>query len=152
MEGYPMRFDIVAQDSKGRRVLLVEVRAKELDEGSARSILSYIRGAELGVPFGMVADLNRIRVVDFERAEDADLVCVFDSADVLCVYDPAFGTKRIFHNYLTALVEAWLRDHTYHWHSEKAPGAEKLDAIGLAPLLEGGTTHREVTIETDSVC
>ena len=51
-----MRCDIIAQDAKGRDVLLVEVKTRALGDDGARSILASMRGADLPVRFGMVAD------------------------------------------------------------------------------------------------
>lgn len=144
-----MEFDIVAEDARGRPVLLVEVRAKRLDDEAARSILSSMKGAQLPVRFGMVADLSHIRLVDYERGAGDGFACVLDSADMLRCYDPEFETKRIFWTYLTTLVDAWLRDHVYHWKSETPPGSEQLAAVGLAQCLENGDTRREVLVGTD---
>jgi len=70
---------------------------------------------------------------------------------VLRHYEAEFGTKRIFELYLTALVEAWLRDLAYHWKSEKPPASEQLAAIGLLQQLAGGTTQLEVALNGDTV-
>jgi hypothetical protein len=48
----------------------------------------------------------------------------------------------VFESYLLTLVEAWLRDLSYHWKSENPPGSEELRSAGLLKRLEGGTTQR----------
>src|SRR5262249_55269990 len=135
----------------GRDVLLVDVKAMELSEELARSTLDYMRGARLPARFGMVADRDKIRIADYEAGGGDAIVCVLDSADVLRHYEPDFGAKRIFHHYLTSLVDAWLSDIAYHWKTDVPPGTQELTSIGLLPVLEGGTTRREVIIETDPV-
>jgi hypothetical protein len=143
-----MRFDIVAEDAQGRPVLLAEVRAKVLDDEAARSMLQPMRDTYLPVRFGLVADLQRIRIADFERGGD-NFVCVLDTAEMLREYDREFGTKRIFGHYLRTLVEAWLRDHVYHWNSETPPGSDRLKEIGLAQCLADGDTRSEVPVGPD---
>src|SRR4051794_11803366 len=99
-------FDIIAEDARGRYVLLVEVKANPLDDDAARWYFAYMREADLPVRFGMVADLERIRIVDYERPDDATFACVLESADILRVYGPEFREKQMTHGYLAALVEA----------------------------------------------
>jgi hypothetical protein len=142
-------FDIVAEDARGREVLVVEVKTLPLDDQAAREILDYMREAQHPVRFGMVADLEKIRVVDYEHDQGGGFACVIETKDVLTTYDPQFGSKRIFEHYLTTLVNAWIRDHVYHWKSETPPGTDALASVGLLPLLRDGDTHREVTVETD---
>ena len=145
-----MKYDIVAEDARGRDVLLVDVTARPFDDRQAREQFAYMREPQLPVRFGMVADPQKIRIVDYEHDPGEGFACVIDTTDVLTTYDPNFGSKkRIFGHYLAALVNAWIRDHVYHWKSETPPGADALASIGLLPLLRGGDTRREVTVETD---
>ena len=146
-----MKYDIIAEDARGRDVLLVDVTGWPFDDQQALAQLVYMREAQLPVRFAMVADREKIRVVDYERGGGAGFACVLGTKDVLTTYDPEFGTKRIFHHYLTSLVEAWLRDHMYHWKSATPPGAQELAKIGLLPCLKDGDTRREVVVETDPV-
>jgi hypothetical protein len=143
-----MRFDIVAVDEQGWDVLLVDVKAKVHTDRIARAILQSLRDADTPARFGMVADLQRIRIADFDRI-GVDFVCVLDTAEMLREYDPEFGQKRIFSHYLTTLVDAWLRDVAFHWKSETPPGLDRLKGIGLAQRLEDGDTRREVLVGPD---
>jgi hypothetical protein len=145
-----VRYDIVAEDARGRDVLLVDVKARPFDDQQAREQFAYMREPQLPVRFAMVVDPEKIRVVDYERGDDAGFACVLGTKDVLTTYDPNLGSKkRIFEHYLATLVNAWIRDHVYHWKSETPPGADALASIGLLPLLRDGDTRREVAVETD---
>jgi hypothetical protein len=145
-----VRYDIVAEDARGRDVLLVEVKAMPLDDQQALAQLAYMREAQLPVRFAMVVDPEKIRVVDYERGDGAGFACVLGTKDVLTTYDPNLGSKkRIFGHYLATLVDAWIRDHVYHWKSQTPPAAEALASVGLLPLLSDGDTRRGVIVETD---
>jgi hypothetical protein len=77
----------------------------------------------------------------------APAVCTFSAGDILTTYDPKYREKAdaggILWSYLTALIVAWLRDMAYHWKSEKPPGTDELEKIGLAARLEGGWAQEE---------
>jgi hypothetical protein len=146
-----MRIDIVATDSQGRDVLLAEVKASSLTEVEARELLSDLQEAQLPARFGLIGDLDKIRIADFENPVESGFHCVLNTTDILRRYDPEFGSKDIYHSYLETLFEAWLRDIAYRWDSEQPPGLQELASIGLAQRLEGGTTRSEVIVETDPV-
>ncbi len=151
MDVSTVKFDIIAQDAKGHDVLLVTIRSKALNDQQARAHFDYMQAAQLPARFAMVADPSRIRIVDNDQPRDRGFTCVLDSSEMLREYSSEFGTKPIFRHLLTTLVDAWLRDHVYHWHSVKPPGTDQLAAIGLLPLLDDGDTRREVYVETDSL-
>jgi hypothetical protein len=146
-----LKFDIVAEDARGRDVLIVDVSAMKLSEELARQTLDYMRGAELPVRFGMVADPDKIRIADYEKDGADSVVCTLDTSEMLRHYAPDLGTRRVFHHYLATLVDAWLRDHVYHWKTLTPPGAGPLASIGLLPCLEDGDTRREVVLGADPV-
>lgn len=144
--------DIVALGSDGQMVLLVEVKATKLKTRGAKctvisQIKSYLQAANTDIPFIMIVDLENIEI--FQENSDnlpAEPIASLKTAEVLGHYDAEFNERRIFEPYLTALVEAWLRDLAYHWKSQKPPAAEQLAAIGLLQQLEGGTTQSEVAL------
>jgi hypothetical protein len=151
-EDLPLTFDIVAEDSRGRDVLVVEVKAMKLSPKSAKSIIDYLQDAHLPARFGMVADLEKIWIAAFANGSADTVVFDLNTPDVLGHYDPEFASKRILHNYLVSLVDAWLSDIAYHWKTDSPPpGLQQLSAVGLYQLLRGGTTRREAIIETDPV-
>ncbi|HEY9668686.1 MAG TPA: type I restriction enzyme HsdR N-terminal domain-containing protein [Coleofasciculaceae cyanobacterium] len=144
--------DIVALGSDGQMVLLVEAKATKLKTRGAKctvisQIKSYLQAANTDIPFIMIVDLENIEI--FQENSDnlpAEPIASLKTAEVLGHYDAEFNERRIFEPYLTALVEAWLRDLAYHWKSQKPPAAEQLAAIGLLQQLEGGTTQSEVAL------
>ena len=153
-----LRFaDILAQGRDGRMVLIVEVKATELKSREAKQkvisqLKSYLQAANTNIPFAMLVDLEDIEIFEGEDASlSAKPIASLKTMDVLRHYEAEFGTKRIFELYLTALVEAWLRDLAYHWKSEKPPASEQLAAIGLLQQLAGGTTQLEVALNGDTV-
>jgi len=138
--------DILAEDSSGRPLLLAEIKGRVTDQESADRLLSFLEAVEPPIPFGMVADPETIRILKFDCGNPHGFGQTFRTADVLIHYDPQFAKKRILHDYLGTLVEAWLRDLAYHWKSEVPPGTDELTTIGLLPRLEGGTTRSEVVL------
>jgi hypothetical protein len=138
-------------------VLIVEVKATELKSREAKQkiisqLKSYLQAANTNIPFAMLVDLEDIEIFQGDDASlSAKPIASLKTMDVLRHYEAEFGTKRIFELYLTALVEAWLRDLAYHWKSEKPPASEQLAAIGLLQQLAGGTTQLEVALNGDTV-
>lgn len=143
--------DIIAQDAKGRDVLIVEVQTRRMSPEIVSQYLEMMETASPSVPFAMVLDLEDIHVIRMGQADLARASCHLKTAEVLRHYDPEFSTKRIYPHYLKTLVEAWLHDLAYHWKMEVPPGSDDLAAFGLLPLLEGGTTVSEVPLGADSL-
>ena len=135
-------------------MLLVEVKAAILDERSIGWMLDDIWVASRRLParFGMVVDLDRVRIADLTGGDGARFLRDLGTADMLREYDPEFENNRIFSYYLTTLVEAWMSDHAVHWKNETPPGTDELTAIGLAQDLKGGDTRTEVLVGTNTLC
>jgi hypothetical protein len=124
-------------------VLLAEVAAgRPARDDSIVPILASLKASGAEVPFGMVVDLDSMRIFAAEADDPARAVASFKTAEILNAYDPEFAGKRIFHPYLTTLVVAWLRDMAYHWKSARPPGSEQVARIGLLERLEGGMTEK----------
>lgn len=146
-----MKADILALDPDGQPVLVVEVKDRILEEDTVSQLLAYMESQGPPIPYGMVVDLEKICVVKYDCDNPIGHSHVFDAEEILTHYDPDFAKKRIFHQYLSTLVETWLRDLAYHWKSENPPGAEPLAAIGLLPRIEGGKTQSEVTLGVNAL-
>jgi hypothetical protein len=140
--------DIIACDADGQPSLLVEVKGQLTQEKYIPQILAqlsrYLKSTKPFVPFVMLVDPGTISVFRWNGSSLDETSSNFKTADILDHYDAKFQEKRIFEFYLTTLVEAWLRDLAFHWKLEVPPATEELRAIGLLPLLEGGTTESEV--------
>lgn len=140
--------DIVAQDARGRDILVVKARGTVLAPEMIGRYFEYLERASPSTPFYMLADLEAI----YLKKNGAGLTPLrLDAAAILSHYEPEFGHKPILHGYLSALVDTWLRDLIYHWKSETPPGSEELAQFGLLERLAGGTTEREVLVGEDSL-
>jgi hypothetical protein len=132
------RFDSIVVDKDNLPVALVEVRAYSSDKWP-----KYLsRETSKFPPFVFTVDPNHISLY---RPAGDDLgapIVQLNTRRILQQYDPEFPERRVFEQYLTTLVEAWLRDLAYHWNSEKPPGSDELAKTGLLEKLEGGTTQR----------
>lgn len=149
-----MRVDIIAENAEEWDVLAALIKPTTLTDAEAIQAVSELRQAELPVRYGLIGDLEKIRIVDFENPGDSEFTLVLSAVEILGRYEPEFGHKTIYREYLTTLVEAWLRDVAYGWKSEKdtdPPALEAIQSIGLAQALKQGTTRSEVIIETDPV-
>ena len=98
------------------------------------------------VPFAMWVDPQELRIYRGGFGDLSTPVCTLHTQDVLQHYDREFASKRIFGEYLTTLVDAWLRDLAYHWNSPMPPASAELEAIGLLQKLSGGSTEAEARV------
>ncbi len=134
--------DIVAFDANDVPVMLVEVRARQ--EGNAfgqERLTQYLQKAVV-IPYAMLVTLHDIQIFAWD-SQTLSLLLTAPTADALSFYEPEFDQKTIYHNYLTTLVETWLRDVAYHWKSETPPLFDRLTQLGLAEKLNEGTTRQE---------
>ena len=142
-------FDIIAHDSTGKIILLVEVKARHFEnrqhrDGLIEQVQSYLQALQavnMKIPFAMLVDLEKIEIFRGNTSDWSEPVSSLQTATVLSHYEPEYGKKRIFYPYLERLVESWLRDLAYHWKSETPPASEQLAEIGLLQKLAGGTTY-----------
>jgi hypothetical protein len=133
--------DLLAFDAEGQPLLIAEVKARR--STSEDGVLRFLGHFEAsGYPFGMFADLNEIAIFGSDLADPTSPMCSFKTSDILAHYEPEFASKRIFPDYFETLIEAWLRDFAFHWKTERPPGSDRMEGIGLAQKLSGGMTHR----------
>ncbi|CAN5915367.1 hypothetical protein BH23PLA1_BH23PLA1_34640 [soil metagenome] len=153
--------DIIALDRQRRPVLVAEVKARSLSPTGLRMAIEQLTTADPGIRFGMVVDYDLIRILNLGADSASAPLLTLKTVDILRHYDPEFTGAttesgiRVFHDYLGALVESWLRDLAYRWKSkpsESPPALKEVAEIGLLPLLEGGTTLSEVRVGNDLVC
>ena len=137
----PIRADIIALDAQDRPVLLIEVKGRPHENIYDRQqLVDDLRGAGHVLPYAMLVTLEDTRIFRWDGAALSELLHL-PTADALSFYDPEFREKRIYGDYLTALVETWLRDIAYRWKSEAPPFLDNLAKIGLAERLGNGTTE-----------
>ncbi len=134
--------DIVVLDADDVPVMLVEVKVRH--EGSPfdqEQLRQYLQQAA-DIQYAMLVTLRDIQIYEW-KSQTLSLLLTAPTADVLSVYEPEFAQKNIYYDYLTTLVEAWLRDVAYHWKLTMPPLLEQLDQLGLAEKLNNGTTRTE---------
>ncbi|MBE9187416.1 hypothetical protein IQ270_22865 [Microcoleus sp. LEGE 07076] len=159
----PIDADIIALDKDDRIVVLIEVKINQAKEKAAtqriidsalkqiKHFLSKLSEKNVVIPYAMIVTLEDIIVFKWDGTVLSEAVLSLKTPDILHYYDSKLGDQRIFVPYLTRLIEAWLRDLAYNWKSEIPPASEHIAAIGLLPLLAGGTTKSEVKIGGDFI-
>jgi hypothetical protein len=135
--------DILVLDKMDNAVAVVEVSAVEdADRESRRRLEEYLQQAAGGIRYAILADLSTIRIFRAEGRRLGEELATLATSRVATEYDPAFASKRVFHDYLAEIMNAWLSDVAYHWKSAEPPGMEILRSIGLAHAVSDGSTVR----------
>ncbi len=145
--------DILVLDADERPLMVVETKDRVLTPRSfnmARDRLAAYQRIH-AVPYGMLADLDHIHLFDFETENSATILATIPTREMLAFYDPDFSEKEIYGSYLTALIEAWLRDLAYHWKSPMPPGQETLDKLGLLSKLRNGWTVDKDALDAKAI-
>ena len=143
------RPDIMIFDANDEPVVVVEVKAPTADKTAEDQLSDALRRVEVRGArsvYAMLVDTQTISLFSRQGEGLSEPLFQIATQDVLPFYDAEFTQKTIYHNYLTTLVEAWLRDCAYQWKSQTPPGYESLAAIGLTDRLRGGTTVREYSL------
>ena len=145
--------DLIAVDRDGRSILLGAVKSHPVTEQDApHELTSYLQALREPVPYALLVDPDQIRLYRWDGQALSAPVCTLPTYDVLRHYDPELNQRRVFDEYLTTLVEAWLRDLAYHWKSTRPPAAEGLDRAGFLRQLEGGGTLSGVRLSGGHLC
>ncbi|QEH36126.1 hypothetical protein OJF2_46860 [Aquisphaera giovannonii] len=148
-----MNADVIGYDRNDEPFLIVEVDVSVHDDIRFDRFVARFLDMQPPLPFGIYADLEWITLLGRDGEEGAMPLCRLDARTMLGRYDPDFrgkhstyGTKLIFGDYLTTLVEVWLQDLAFHWKSEEPPGSSELAGTEFLRRLEGGMTKRDVTV------
>lgn len=147
--------DILFTNRNEELVLLVEIKAKQLENSLKKIAISqlktYLQNIKPDIPFGMLVDLEEINIFALNKDQEIENLTSLNTNDIISNYDPESPHKRIFDFYLETLVKSWLRDLSYHWHSATPPGYHELEKIGLLRLLEGGHTYIQENLGVDTL-
>jgi hypothetical protein len=135
-------FDAAVVDRSNRAVALVQVKAQPVGDACTTVLPRQVSKSAEQVDFVLTIDPKCIRLYRWAEGALTAPIVELDTSHVLEHYDPDFARRRVFESYLLTLVEAWLRDLSYHWKSEHPPGSAELKSAGLLGRLEGGTTER----------
>jgi len=138
--------DIVARDKNGNPILLVDVRMNTMHSQVGSQIINSLAQTNGSIPFAMLVNAEEISIFKWGGEQWKEPICKLETVNVLSEYEPEFRHKRIFHSYFVSLVEAWLRDLAYHWHSQHPPFLEEIQNIGLLEKLTNGTTEEETEV------
>jgi hypothetical protein len=142
------RFDIVAYDQLDKPILVVEIKRS----GDIRSLnrlvedtKQYVHAAAPRSPFFIIATPQKI---DLYRptAHDWELAYSFDAEETLGRYDPAYGRDPVYESYLASLVQVWLNDISYNWHSEAPPEAAVFARFDLLDALRDGSMAADAAL------
>jgi hypothetical protein len=130
--------DITAWDKDGQKVLVSKVKKTDLPVDLAQQLQAILNAEKeengVVVPFAMTVTLQEIEIYRWD-GQNLEKQFSFPTKEVLSAYDQNFGNKRIFGYYLETLVEAWLRDFTYHWKLENPSKSAELEQIGLTSAI-----------------
>jgi hypothetical protein len=153
-----MNVDLIVEDREDKPILIVEVKSVESGADGLFQLIAYLQSADPPIPFGMLVDPERIRLVSQDVSNPSSPVIELSSVDVLQNYDPEFegmntpyGTKKIFQYYLTGLVQSWLNDLAGHWKYGEPPGSAELARSGLLERMEGGLAIEGASTRDDAI-
>jgi hypothetical protein len=134
--------DILVTERGGQPVLAVEVKRHAFDDAARQQIAAYSEA--VGAEFVMGIDPRQIVVAPTrEGVPDWGRAIQLSTVDILQHYSNFPNIDQIEGFYLESLVEAWLQDFALSWKSERPPGHNDLEKIGLALRLRNSETHSE---------
>ncbi len=154
----PIDVDIIAVDKDDRVIMLIEVKIIQAQETAAKqriadymiswmkAVLAKISEQRTIIPYAMFVDTEQILIFKWDGVNLSEPVCSLNTGEICRYYLPTFGSKWIFEDTIETLIQSWLHDLDYHWKSEIPPASEQIAAIGLLPLLAGGTTKSGVKL------
>ncbi|MCC3515212.1 MAG: hypothetical protein JGK03_09455 [Microcoleus sp. PH2017_25_DOB_D_A] len=155
---FPVDADVIALDKDDRIVVLIEVEIIQAQEADAKqkivnraidwlkAVLAKLSERNAIVPYAMFVDAEQILIFKWDGVNLSEPVCTLNTGEICRYYMPSFGSKWIFERTIEGLIESWLHDLDYNWKSESPPASEQIAAIGLLPLLAGGTTKSGVEL------
>ena len=136
--------DLIIENHDCLPVVFVEVKARTIGSEGLRSFMANLENAPDSLRFGILVDPRTIRIYRRDSKDSHPIVAELDAGDVLHHYSSDFagektsyGTARVFHIYLTGLVDAWLSDLAFSWKGGDVPRKDVIRSIGLLPHLEG---------------
>ena len=156
---FPVDADVIALDKDDRIVALIEVKIIQAQEPAAKqkivdraidwlkAVLAKVSERNTIIPYAMFIDAEQILIFKWDGVTLSEPVCTLNTGEICRYYMPTFGSKWFSERTLGGLIEAWLHDLDYNWRkSEIPPASEQIAAIGLLPLLAGGTTKSGVEL------
>src|SRR3954470_22318875 len=122
--------DLMTIDREDAPIMVVKIDIGKSGHEALQSFMAKFEGMEPPLPFGMFVDLDEIVIVKRPISDARHPPTVLSTSEILKHYAPEFagrdtprGSPLVFRSYFTTLVEAWLRDFSFHWKSEEPPGS-----------------------------
>ncbi len=155
---FPVDADVIALDKDDRIVVLIEVQIIRAQEAAAKqkivdramdwikAVLAKLSEKNAIVPYAMFIDAEQILIFKWDGVNLSEPVCTLNTGEIGRYYMPGFGSKWLFESTIEGVIQSWLHDLDYNWKSEIPPASEQIAAIGLLPLLAGGTTKSGVEL------
>jgi len=155
---FPVDADVIALDKDDRIVVLIEVKIIQAEEPAAKqkivdraidwikAVLAKLSEQNAIVPYAMFIDAEKILIFKWDGVNLSEPVCTLNTGEIGRYYMPMFGSKWLFEDTIETVIQSWLHDLDYNWKSESPPASEQIAAIGLLPLLAGGTTKSGVEL------
>jgi hypothetical protein len=132
--------DILVTGEQGQPLLVVEIKRRAIDQNIRQQIARYSKS--VGAEFLMGIDPQNILVAKtLSGLPDWSGVVKLSTPTILSHYGDVQNLERVEGFYLQGLIEAWLRDFSFSWKSQRPPGYEELSRIGLASRLRNSETH-----------
>jgi hypothetical protein len=132
--------DILVTGEEGQSLLVVEVKRRPLNQDIRQQITRYSKA--VNAEFFMGIDPHHILVAKtLSGLPDWNSAIKLSTPTILRHYGDVQNLDRVEGFYLQALIEAWLRDFSFSWKSDKPPGYDELTRIGLAERLRNSETH-----------
>jgi hypothetical protein len=129
----PGAVTLVVVDAAQRPLLVADAADERAAANGASEVLrSRCRETGRGAPYGLLVSPETIRI--FNGAGPEPLLSLA-TRDVLAAYHPSGRSWRHTPRYLITLVEVWLSDLAWGWRGGVVPGADSMEAIGLADKL-----------------
>ncbi|MEG4055154.1 MULTISPECIES: hypothetical protein [unclassified Microcoleus] len=155
---FPVDADVIALDKDDRIVVLIEVKIIQAQEADAKqkivdraidwlkAMLAKLSEKNAIVPYAMFIDAEQILIFKWDGVNLSEPVCTLNTGEICRYYMPSFGSKWISESTIEGVIQSWLHDLDYNWKSQIPPASEEIAAIGLLPLLAGGTTKSGVEL------
>ena len=144
--------DLIAEDAEGHLVLIGEIKTNQLNPGLLAKFIVYLSENAPHARFIMIADADLIRFWSRDDLDPTRPLLALNTGEILSHYDLR-GRRTGFEGfYMATLIDSWLDDLNTRWKHENPPGSSEMERIGLAPLLAGGITRKEVALGSDAVC
>ena len=128
--------DIVVKDKDDKPIMFVTVKASRVYE--AEEFTLYGLENYQHVPFLMYVNTKYIRIY---KSGNSEPVKKLNPLEIFKFYVPDFNEAKMRQSFVTALIQAWLRDLVYHWKYSHPPAIKEIEEIGLLEKLDNMITE-----------